>query len=181
MYVGRLEKRKGVIYLLKAYARVAKKRDDVELVIAGKGELMESLKSYVRQHNVPNVRFLGFVTEQEKLDLLHQATVFCSPALYGESFGIVLLEAMASGTVTVAGNNPGYSGVLNGAGQQSLVSPKQLDEFAHKLDTMLDDQDIRKAWVAWAKKDIQQYDYKKVVDQYEKVYKQALKARKDAA
>lgn len=175
LYVGRLEKRKGVIYLLKAYAALAKKRDDVELVIAGKGELMDSLKTYVRNHNVPGVSFLGFVTEQEKLDLLHQAAIFCSPALYGESFGIVLLEAMASGTVTVAGNNPGYSGVLSGVAQQSLVDPKKITAFTERLAEMLDDAAVRRAWLAWAKKDVQQYDYAKVVDQYEKVYKQARK------
>lgn len=177
LYVGRLEKRKGVIYLIKAYAAIAKKRDDVELLIAGQGELKESLQAYIDNHNVPRVKFLGFVSDQEKLDLLHQAAVFCSPALYGESFGIVLLEAMASGTVTVAGNNAGYSGVLSGSGRQSLIDPKHIVEFSNRLDLMLDDKDLRRAWLKWAKKDVQQYDYPKVVDKYEKVYKQALKAK----
>ncbi len=177
LYVGRLEKRKGVIYLIKAYAAIAKKRDDVELLIAGQGELKENLQAYVQNHNIPRVKFLGFVSDQEKLDLLHEAAVFCSPALYGESFGIVLLEAMASGTVTVAGNNAGYSGVLTGSGRQSLVDPKHIPEFSNRLDLMLDDKDLRRAWLKWAKKDVQQYDYPKVVDKYEKVYKQALKAK----
>lgn len=177
LYVGRLEKRKGVIYLVKAYEAIAKQRDDVELLIAGTGELRDSLQDYIDSHKIPRVTFFGFISEEKKLELLHQAAVFCSPALYGESFGIVLLEAMASGTVTVAGNNPGYSGVLSGTGRQSLIDPKHIGSFSQKLDLMLDDKDIRRAWLKWAKSDVQQYDYPKIVDKYEKVYKKALAAK----
>lgn len=175
LYVGRLEKRKGVIYLLRAYRALAKQRDDVSLQLAGNGELRDSLEAYVREHTIPRVSFLGFISEKKKLNLLHEAAVFCSPALYGESFGIVLLEAMASGTVIVAGDNVGYAGVLNGTGRLSLVNPKQITEFSRRLDVMLDDDGVRQNWLDWAQKSVQQYDYPKVVDKYEKVYQQTLK------
>jgi phosphatidylinositol alpha-mannosyltransferase len=175
LYVGRLEKRKGVIYLIKAYAALAGSRDDVSLVLAGDGDLRDNLEEYVKDNKIPRVTFLGFVSEAKKLQLLHEAAVFCSPALYGESFGIVLLEAMASGTVTVAGDNVGYAGVLAGTGRLSLVNPKHLTEFARRLDVMLDDEGIRQTWLDWAIKDVQQYDYSKVVDKYEVVYKETLK------
>lgn len=174
LYIGRLEKRKGVIYLLKAYKKLTEHRDDVSLVIAGTGELRESLEEYVHRHDLPNVSFLGYVSEEKKLELLHEAAVFCSPALYGESFGIVLLEAMASGTVTVAGGNAGYSSVLQGTGRQSIVDPKHTLGFSRRIDLMLDDTGIRKAWLNWAKKEVQQYDYPKIVDAYEAIYKDAL-------
>jgi phosphatidylinositol alpha-mannosyltransferase len=172
VYVGRLEKRKGVLYLIKAYAALAKKRDDICLQLAGDGELRDSLQEYVKNHKIPRVDFLGFVSEAKKTELLHQATIFCSPALYGESFGIVLLEAMASGTVVVAGDNQGYAGVLAGTGRLSLVNPKQVSEFSRRLDVLLDDEGLRQNWLDWAQKDVQQYDYPKVVDQYVSVYKQ---------
>ncbi len=175
VYIGRLEKRKGLTYLLKAYAKLAQQRDDLELVIAGEGPLLNSLQNYAANHRLPRTTFVGFVSEARKLKLLHQATVFCSPALYGESFGIVLLEAMASGTVIVAGDNAGYAGVLRGTGRQALVNPKHTAEFAQRLDLMLDDQAIRAAWLKWAQKHVKQFDYPRVVDQYEKVYRQAVR------
>lgn len=175
LYVGRLEKRKGVLYLLKAYAELTARQDNIELIIAGDGELRNSLKAYVRQHKLPNVSFLGFIGEAQKLRLFHQADLFCSPALYGESFGIVLLEAMASGTVTVAGANPGYTSVLQETGSLSLVDPKQIGEFARRLELLLADEALRKTWLDWAKVYVKQFDYKFVVDKYEALYKQVLK------
>jgi phosphatidylinositol alpha-mannosyltransferase len=177
LYIGRLEKRKGVRYLLKAYQQLVEKDANVELVIAGDGELRESLEAFVDDNKLPHVGFLGYIEESEKLDLLHKATVFCSPALYGESFGIVLLEAMASGTVTVAGANPGYSSVLQGTGSLSLVDPKQSDEFARRLELLLSDHELRAAWLNWAESYVQQFDYHKVVARYEILYKQVLKKK----
>lgn len=170
LYIGRLEKRKGVMHLIKAYAALAKHRDDVSLQLAGDGELRDDLQEYVEEKDIPRVSFLGFVSEERKLKLLHEAALFCSPALYGESFGIVLLEAMASGTVTVAGDNVGYAGVLTGSGRISLVSPKHTTGFTRRLDVMLDDEGLRQNWLNWAEKSVQQYDYPKIVDQYEKLY-----------
>jgi phosphatidyl-myo-inositol alpha-mannosyltransferase len=177
LYVGRLEKRKGVIYLLKAYAAIAATNPNISLVLAGNGDQRIGLEAYVDDKKIPRVSFLGFVSEKEKLDLLHKATIFCSPALYGESFGIVLLEAMASGTVTVAGNNIGYAGVLGGDGRTALVNPKKTKEFSQKLLVMLEDIDERQKWLDWAKAEVQQYDYPQVVDKYEVVYKATLKAK----
>lgn len=178
LYVGRLEKRKGVIYLLKAYAALAANRPDVSLQLAGDGDQKDNLEEYVADNKIPRVSFLGFVSEKKKLELLHQAALFCSPALYGESFGIVLLEAMASGTVTVAGDNVGYAGVLNGTGRLSLINPKHINEFTRRLDVMLDDTGIRQTWLDWAQHAVLEYSYPNVVDQYEAVYKQTLKKAK---
>lgn len=106
--------------------------------------------------------------------MLHQARLFCSPALYGESFGIVLLEAMASGTVTVAGLNPGYASVLADTGSLSLVDPRQTDEFARRLSLLLQDEALRQTWLDWARQHVQQFDYRHVVDQYEQLYKEII-------
>jgi phosphatidylinositol alpha-mannosyltransferase len=175
LYIGRLEKRKGLSYLLKAYARLAKQRDDIRLVLIGDGELRQNLQETIDNKAIPRVSFLGYVSEAEKLKWLHKASLFCSPALYGESFGIVLLEAMASGTVLVAGDNPGYSSVMQGRGRQSLVNPKDTEAFSRRLGLLLDDQVLRQAWLDWAQKYVQQFDYPRVIDKYESLYKQILK------
>ncbi len=174
VYIGRLEKRKGVIYLIKAFEELQKNDDDIELLIAGAGPTARALKSYVKRHKLKHVKFLGFVDENEKKSLLKSADIYCSPALYGESFGIVLLEAMAMGTVIVAGNNPGYSSVMTGRGRLSLIDPLATKDFASRLDLMLHDEEIRKSWLDWAQEYVKQFDYSNITDQYEKLYQQAL-------
>lgn len=174
LYVGRLEKRKGVAYLLKAFALLQQKHPHVRLQIVGDGVDREKLESLRDELELSQVHFLGYVDDLEKRKLLHSATLGCYPALYGESFGIVLTEAMASGLVTVGGNNPGYASVLTGLGQLSLVDPYDSKEFAHRLELLLFDEGLRGLWRKWAKKEVRQYDYRQVVDMYELAYQQAI-------
>lgn len=176
LYIGRLERRKGVKYLLKAFQVLQETQEDVSLLLAGNGPDREKLEQMVEELGLRNVTFLGFVSEQEKLRLLHTADLFCAPAIYGESFGIVLLEALASGLVTVAANNPGYSSVMQGLGALSLVNPQDTVEFARRLDLLLREESLRTMWRNWAKAYVKQYSYKRVVDQYEAIYKQAYAA-----
>lgn len=175
LYLGRLEKRKGVDYLLQAYARLRDSHDDVRLVIAGKGVKLRTLERYVEQYEIPDVTFAGFIPESDKADLLRSADLYCSPALYGESFGIVLLEAMAAGLPVVAGNNPGYASVMTGRGRISLVTSTQIEDFAQRLELLLYDEQIRQLWREWATKHVQQYKFDQIADAYEKVYKKAIK------
>jgi phosphatidylinositol alpha-mannosyltransferase len=173
-YVGRLEQRKGVKYLIKAYQRLRMAHSDVSLVLAGNGPDRQKLESLVEDAEIPGVTFLGYVTDEEKIANLKAADLFCSPALYGESFGVVLLEAMASGVVTVAGNNPGYSSVMTGVGSLSLIDPKDTGEFTRRLELLLYEKELRELWRSWAKEQLKQYGYPRIVDQYEEIYNQAL-------
>lgn len=175
LYLGRLEKRKGVKYLLQAFAELAKHDQNVELIIAGDGGERQKLELWVEDNAVPRVTFLGSVDEPTKLRLLHEAALFCSPAIYGESFGIVLLEAMAAGVPTVAGDNPGYACVMKDRGLLSLVNVRDTEEFARRLELLLHDKEMRKLWLNWAEEEIKLYDFKQVIDQYEKVYKRAVR------
>lgn len=158
VYLGRLEKRKGVDYLLQAYQRLRQLHDDVELVIAGSGVKRKSLEKYVAQYELPDVTFAGFINEEDKVQLLSDADVYCSPALYGESFGIVLLEAMAAGArVVLGGNNVGYQSVL-GEHPDLLVDVTDSHAFANRLQYFLEHKGAREAAAIWAKQQIKQYD-----------------------
>lgn len=170
LYIGRLEKRKGVKYLLKAFAQLHEEDPSISLVIAGDGPDRSKLEEYAKEQSLESVDFRGYVDEADKLALLGEADVFCSPALYGESFGIVLLEAMAAGVPVIAGDNPGYRAVMKQRGKLSLVNPKETDEFARRLSIFLEDTDLKKLWCAWAENYIKDFDYPKIVDQYEKLY-----------
>ncbi len=174
LFIGRLESRKGVKYLLEAFAELQQRNGDVQLLIAGDGPDREKLEQQARDLQLQHVKFLGYIDEATKLELLHTADLFCSPAVFGESFGIVLLEAMASGLVTVAGDNPGYASVMQDLGKLSLINPKDTSLFSHRLQLLLCDEDLRALWRKWAKDYVRQFDYPKVVDRYIAVYEDAL-------
>lgn len=178
-YVGRLEQRKGVKHLLHAFKMLSETHPEVSLVLAGDGPDRAKLEMLASDLELENVTFAGFISEKEKIHFLRTADLFCSPALYGESFGIVLLEAMATGTVTVAGDNPGYASVMNGIGALSLVNPKHHAEFARRLSLLLYENDLRKLWRDWAAGQLPQYSYEAIVDQYEEVYRKAISLHAD--
>lgn len=175
LYIGRLEHRKGVRYLLEAFKLLQSREPKVRLLLAGDGADREKLEELAHTLELHDVEFLGFINEATKKQLLHTVDLFCSPAIFGESFGIVLLEAMASGLVTVAGDNPGYESVMQGLGKLSLINPKDSALFAHRLQLLLFDDDLRMLWKKWAKDYVRQFDYSKVVDRYEAVYIEAYK------
>lgn len=177
-YVGRLEKRKGVRYLIEAFEVLQATMPDARLIIGGSGPDREQLEMMIFEREIRNVQFVGFLSDNEKIRLMKQSDLFCSPAVFGESFGIVLLEAIACGTPIVAGDNPGYTYLLRERGEIGLVNPRETTDFARRMHLLLTDTEIRKAWQAWARVFIKQFSYDKVVDQYETVYDRAIKQAK---
>jgi len=175
LFIGRLERRKGVQYLLKAYSSLAQDNPEVKLIIAGDGPERERLELMAEDLKLPNVSFLGFISEDLKLQLLSEADLFCSPAVFGESFGIVLLEAMASGAVCVAGNNSGYVDLLQDTGAISIVNPHDTEEFGRRLDLLLHDEQLGTLWRKWAKEYVKRFNYPDIVGRYEEFYQEALK------
>lgn len=171
LYVGRLEKRKGVKYLIQAFAELLKVMPEVRLTIAGDGPDREKLIRYAEELDVQDsINFLGFITDEKKQNLLREAALFVSAALYGESFGIVLVEAMASGTPTIGGDNSGYAFVLQGRGALGLVKPEDSELFANRMAVFLTDMKLRVLWQEWATNEVKKYSYKSIVDSYEKIY-----------
>lgn len=173
LYIGRLEKRKGVKYLIQAFNLM--NDPDSYLVIAGDGPDRTKLEQLCEQLDVNNVSFEGYISDERKLELLSEATLFCSPALYGESFGIVILEAMAMGLPVVAGSNPGYSSVLKDRGALGLVNPKDAEAFTRVLRLLLNDDALRAQWIEWASEYVKRFNYERVVTEYETLYKDVLK------
>jgi phosphatidyl-myo-inositol alpha-mannosyltransferase len=146
--------------------------DSVELHIAGTGPDAKRLKQFVEDEAIPRVTFHGYITEDEKLALLRGAQLFCSAAPYGESFGIVLLEAMAIGIPIVAGDNPGYRSVMEGRGNISIVNPRDIEALRDRLHLLIHDEQLRQLWRRWAREYVKQFSYERVVDQYEQLYKE---------
>lgn len=142
-FVGRHEERKGLGVLLDA---VQGSELDIVCWIAGDGPDSADLRS--RTAGDPRVEWLGRITDAEKLARLRGASVFCAPSLHGESFGVVLLEAMAAGTPVVASNLPGYRNVATDGVDALLVEPGDVDGLRRSIGRILLDRQCATSLVA---------------------------------
>ena len=145
LFVGRFEPRKGLLELLKAYRLLHKSGCDCRLLVVGSGPLAREARRYVATRRLRGVEFLGRVSDEEKAQLFRTADVYASPATGGESFGIVLLEAMASGTAIVASDIHGYKGVVRRGREALLVPPRDPKALAASIGRLLGDDEERRA------------------------------------
>ncbi|MCA9328641.1 glycosyltransferase family 4 protein [Candidatus Saccharibacteria bacterium] len=156
VFVGRFEERKGVRQLVKAYEQMSI-RGSVELVMCGKGPLHDEIASYAQSRGL-NVLLPGFVTEEEKAKYLASADVAIFPSTSGESFGIVLTEAMSAGAgVTLGGNNPGYASVL-ADWPDALFDPNDIPSFTAILEMFVEDETKQHQLGARQHEAVKQYD-----------------------
>lgn len=142
VFLGRLVERKGALQLLKAVAYVREAQlyeGEFKVRIGGKGELLNKLQAFVVTHGLEDiVIFDGFITEEAKPSFLASADIAVFPSSGGESFGIVLLEAMAASRgVVLAGDNPGYASVMQPFPEQ-LFDTQNIRAFANLLAQWLD-------------------------------------------
>ncbi len=144
LYVGRLEKRKGVKYLLEAFKIVKSENPGVRLIIVGPGErLKKEFKRYVEKNKLEDVLFIGYVPNEELPRYYATADIFCAPSTGNESFGIVLIEAMASGKPVIATNIVGYSEVVQDRIQGLLVPPRDAFTLADKINLLIREEALR--------------------------------------
>lgn len=172
LYVGRLEPRKGVRTLLEAAALLGPSGPPI--VIAGDGYLRSELEAFAASHNLTNVQFVGEVDERTKWILLRDAALFVAPAVGGESFGIVLIEAMAAGAPPIAADNPGYGNVLAARGSDLLFPPNDARALADRITTLMRDGDRRAALRAWGEHEWPRYDWAALAPNVERVYEAAI-------
>jgi phosphatidyl-myo-inositol alpha-mannosyltransferase len=173
LFVGRMEQRKGFGILLEAYAQLRRRRSDVRLVAVGEGPQREGYERQVDSFGIPEVLFCGRVGSEILPQYYASADMFCSPATGGESFGIVLLEAMASGVPVLASAIPGFTAVIDGGKEGLLVPPDQPRVLAQAIDTLLNDDDLCRAMGANGLRTAQRYDWNRVADAVLDVYEQA--------
>ena len=181
LFLGRLETRKGAALLLDAYRKLASEALALRLIIAGKGEMEQSLREFAAAHALPNIEFVGGFTDEEAPQLYADCDIFCAPAAYGESFGIVIVEALASAKPVVAAANAGYRSVLTGEGARFLTPPGDVDALADALRTLATDSALRAKLAAWGPPHAMAYDARAVAPRFVALYEEAIarfKARK---
>ena len=177
LYIGRLESRKGVKYLIDAYSEIYKINKSIELIIVGDGPNRSRLEIQAKVLGLDKIKFIGAVDDQTKIDLLKSSDLLCSPAIFGESFGIVLLEGLASGLPIVAADNSGYRDVLKDVGSLSLVNVKDKAAFVRLINIFLNQTEIRQLYRQWAQDYIVNFDNQLIADQYLKYYYSLLQQR----
>jgi phosphatidylinositol alpha-mannosyltransferase len=173
LFVGRLESRKGFPTLLEAYAQVRRRRADVRLVVVGDGPMRWGYEAETEGLGIPDVQFCGHVSAELLPRYYASADVFCAPATGRESFGIVLLEAMASGVPVLASDIAGFGQVVDSGVTGWLVPPKQPDAWAGALQGLLDDAPARRAMGDAGVRKAKGYDWVRVVDSVLDVYRDA--------
>ena len=162
LFVNRIEQRKGLIYLLKAFELLNKEFSNLRLIVVGEGDLKNECQNYVKKNKLHEVCFEG----QQPIDVVpsyySSCDVFVAPSIFGESFGIVLLEAMASGKPVLAFANQGYKEVLKDKKGGILIPPKDYQELARQLKILIQDRDLRKKMGEQGIKEAQGYSWDKV-------------------
>ena len=147
LFVGRFEKRKGAKYLLRAIPAIRERHPDARFIFVGEGRLRPGFQRYVERQGWQDVIFTGYVSDEEKPRYFTSAQVFCAPAIGGESLGIVLLEAMASGTPIVASDIKGYATVVDPGVDGLLTTPRQSDELAGAICRLLENEALRQQFI----------------------------------
>ena len=170
LFVGRFEPRKGLLDLLKAYRILRKTGCNCRLLVVGGGPQAKEARRYLATRKMGGVEFLGRVSDDERDSLFKTADVYCSPATGRESFGIVLLEAMAAGTAIVASDIHGYKGVVQRGRQGLLVPPGKPKELAGALAKLLGDDELRASMARSGLERAQEYSWERVTAKVEEYY-----------
>lgn len=169
LFLGRYdEPRKGMEVLLGALPELVRRHPDVEILIVGRGD-----EERLRREAGPlarHLRFLGQVSDEEKASAMRSADVYVAPNLGGESFGIILIEAMAAGTAVVASELDAFRRVLRDGTAGMLVPVGDSVRLAAALDSLLTDDVRREALIHTANQVVGEYDWPVVAEQILRVY-----------
>jgi len=143
LFVGRMEPRKGLIHLLRAFRKLQRDGVRARLLLVGTGPGEREARRYVLTRQLDYVEFLGRVSEAQKAQLFKTADIYVSPATGRESFGIVLLEAMSAGAPIICSDIHGYRGVVRRERDGILVEPGNADALAASIRRLIDDPALR--------------------------------------
>lgn len=183
LFVGRLEERKGFDYLIRAFPRVKGAVPGVRLLVVGaydKDDKADYVR-FARKNGLHEIRFVGHVTADDIPRYYRTADVFCAPSTGFESFGVVLLEAMAAGTPIVASDIMGYRDVMTDGQEGLLVTPADQDALADALIGLLQSEDDRRRMGAAGRTTASAYAWgsvsRRLVDFYEELVERRRTSR----
>lgn len=173
LFVGQLRRRKGPEYLIMSMPKILEEYPDTSLVFIGY-KRNKKIEYIVKENNLENhIRFLGFLSERDKIAAYRSADVFCLPTNY-EGFGIVYLEAMACGTPIVTTDTPGVMEIVIPKRNGLLVPPKDPNELARAIIKLFDSPSLSKKISKNNISDVKKYDWKIIAEKIESIYYKLL-------
>jgi phosphatidylinositol alpha-mannosyltransferase len=174
IFVGRLEKRKGLRYLLEAYGRLKWDMPNLRLLVVGPGNPDKDSYHVLSSRNLQDVEFLGRVPYEDLPRYYATADIFCSPATGAESFGIVLLEAMSAGKPVVASDIEGYRGVMRHGEEGLLFQNKSVESLASALETLIRDPEMRREMGQRGRATAEKHRWEVVAGRVEQYYESCI-------
>ena len=175
LFVGRLEPRKGLDVLVRAWLRLRARRPEVRLCVVGEGSERDRCQQMIPPSLRPDVLFVGAVAEVDKARYHASADIYVAPNVGGESFGIVLLEAMSAGLPVVAADIPGFRAVMTDGREGRLVSPGDAPALATALDALLVNEKLRTAMASEGLRSALDFDWSAVTAQLLDIYHQVIR------
>jgi phosphatidylinositol alpha-mannosyltransferase len=177
LYLGRIERRKGAKYLLRAIPHIREHYPNTRFIIAGEGQLRPAFEKLVAQAGWRDVVFTGRVSADKMAALYASTDVFCAPNTGGESLGVVLLEALASGRPVVASDIPGFRTVIRHQVDGVLVPPRKHEELAWAICNLLGDEAARARLAANGRRRAEEFSWEQVGGRIEDFYHEMLGQR----
>jgi phosphatidylinositol alpha-mannosyltransferase len=178
LFVGRFEKRKGAKYLIRAIPSIRQHHPETRFIFVGEGALKRGFQRFVEKQGWRDVLFAGRVSAEELPRYFASAHVFCAPSIGGESLGVVLLEAMASGVAVVASNIEGYATVVTHELNGLLAPPRESLALSAAISRLLDDESLRQRLVAAGLRTSKQYAWPQVARRVYNYYLELVEDRR---
>ncbi|HEV2236559.1 MAG TPA: glycosyltransferase family 4 protein [Ktedonobacterales bacterium] len=178
LFVGRAEKRKGLKHLLRAVPLVREYHPDTRFVIVSDGPLRAGFQRYVSKAGWRDVVFTGRVSDADLPSYYASADVFTSPAIGGESQGIVLLEALAAGVPTIASDILGHRSVITSGEDGVLVPPADHEQLAWAICHLLNDRREMERLRVAARERAEAFSWPRIAGEIEQYYHAILSQRR---
>ena len=179
LFVGRMDERKGFSHLIRAFPFIKQAIPEARLLVVGAYGVEEKAPfiRYARAHRLRGIHFVGWVSREEMPSYYRTASVFCAPSTGFESFGIVLLEAMAAGLPIVASDIAGYRDVLTDGVGGRLVEPGDEKAMAGAIIEMLEDSSLRARFAALGRATAAGFDWPIIADRVLDYYDELMQLR----